>query len=444
MFTIEQRTIIEQHLGNTVVFAAPGSGKTTVLIEHLMFQIGNNHLLPEGILAMTFTKQSATDMKNRMIQRNELSSSQIESLHIGTFHAQLFSIALKTMPNIPILLSPIEQFSFMKTAITMSTRHDYVSKRMVQEYIQLYSYHRTNFPMLAIRRQLKNIFNYYIKLKNQNNRWDFDDILLYVSHSLQHSNKIYNQLKKIQYLLIDEFQDTNALQWTIITLLAQKLSIPIFVVGDDDQSIYGFRGASPKWLLGFANTFLDTKTQLLQYNFRSDQSIIQHALKLIQHNKQRAEKKLITNSQESGEVKAYFLSNENDEAKLVVYTYMKLHSQYPNWTFAVLARTRKQLYLVWKYIQNIKNPSLVFRTFHDAKGKEWDIVFIVGSIEKNPYLAKIPFRIDEIEEERRLFYVAMTRAKHRLYIYYPVKINNKKFKASNFLMESEIDIASNP
>ncbi len=117
MFTPEQSQIIQANPEHIVVYAAPGSGKTTVLTQHIVHQLTMNRCSPKGIMAMTFTRQSAIDMKQRIIRLEKLTTRTVEALKIGTFHAQLFRLLLKCNSNIPVLLNGTEQFEMMKLSL---------------------------------------------------------------------------------------------------------------------------------------------------------------------------------------------------------------------------------------------------------------------------------------------------------------------------------------
>lgn len=443
MLTKEQSKIIISPPGRTVVFAAPGSGKTTVLTSHISEQLRAGHLRAREIMAITFTRQSAADMKRRMMQLNGLSRKVVEALQIGTFHAQLFRMLLKTASDIPVLLSAREQYELMKLSVERCSGNRYrISRTRVQQSLNNYSVSRASYPPKNLAKQESGIVNTYMKLKRSLNRWDFDDILQTFCSCIETREKksLLPILKETQYLLVDEYQDTNAIQWTILQQFIFELNIPIFVVGDDDQSIYGFRGASPEFLLSFAKTFEDAKQHNLDYNFRSSPEIVEHARQLIEHNQLRTDKQMKAVRTTPGHVKAFQVGSEDLEAQYVITTFAKIKKAHPEWTCAVLSRTRRQLFKVWSKIREAELKGLELRTFHDAKGKEWDALFIVGFVDKNPYLARMVTTQSELEEERRLYYVALTRAKTLSYTWIPKNIAGYTFKPSPFITEAKIPI----
>ena len=441
MFTHDQEKIILQQPANTVVFAAPGSGKTTVLTHHILHLLESGNLHPRDIMAMTFTKQSAQDMRERLSQTGRLSHKSAQVLRIGTFHAQLFRILLQQSPNIPVLLSATEQYKLMSEAVeSHSIRRSRVTKEEVQHYLNLLTRRCSIYPPLPLKGRKRRIIDTYQRLKNNTGRWDFDDILVTFCDFMFSSRFTPESLKSVQYLLIDEFQDTNSIQWLIVEEWANRLGIPVFVVGDDDQSIYGFRGASPRWLLDFSSRLPNVRQYILKQNFRSTRDIVCNATQLIENNRLRASKDMIASREEHGEIRAFAVKNEACEAKAVADKVRHLHELHPEWSFAVLARTRRQLYGVWQLISDFEHVTVQLRTFHDAKGKEWDAVFIVGLVDDNPYLLARPETPEELEEERRLYYVALTRAKNLSYTFCPGHVLQKKSLPSPFVCEAGLNL----
>lgn len=427
-FTPQQLQAIYRDPGNTVVFASPGSGKTTVLTHHIAFVLLSKMLTPQEVMAVTFTKQAAADLKLRLSQVGGLRPQSIEPIQTGTFHAQIFHILLQTMANIPVLLSPSEQYHMLTKAI----RRAGVPQNGVQRWQSTITKVKAVWPLIFPPGIAGEILRHYERIKTKSGRWDFDDILLRFCDTFCGTDK-RALMPTVRYLLVDEFQDTNSVQAAILQYFSKTFHIPIFVVGDDDQSIYGFRGASPSWLLDFHHSFNPAQQFQLSTNFRSDRRIVAHAATLIQHNKNRRYKDLAVASRVEGICITIYHENEEAEANTILK--MLLSNRHdPRWSVTVLARTRRQLLRVWKVTHNVF-PYVQYRTFHDAKGKEWDCVHVLGCVENNPYLARADSG-DE-EEERRLMYVAMTRARHALYLHVPLRSNGTKVLPSQFLLEAE-------
>lgn len=444
MLTDVQQSIITQTAQNTVVFACPGSGKTTVLTYHIANQVVKYRMAPESIMAMTFTRQAASDMHHRLQEIGTLSEKAARSVVLGTFHAQLFKLMLSIFPDIPRLLSPIEQMQLMKQVIEESrwTTHR-ISEREIQQYLTQICNYQSQWPRQPVPIRLKKVFRNYEKRKKLAHRWDFDDILVGFLEIIQKRPR-WPLLERLRFLLVDEFQDTNKVQWEILMAIRNQYKVPIFVVGDDDQSIYSFRGASPQWLLNYHLHVEDTKRLILATNFRSDVRIVNSAKVLIENNQRRQSKPFEISRKDLGGVSRVACANEFDEAKQVIQLILAERRQRPEWTIAVLSRTRRQMYETWRAARLQSLSGVQFRTFHDAKGKEWDSVFIVGAVHANPYLAddKSLRNVIDIEEERRLFYVAVTRARHHCVILHPEKIHQIRCKESVFLSEMKEHLTS--
>lgn len=434
MLTNEQNAVVYQPPQNTVVFAAPGSGKTTVLTEHIAHQVRSGRIAARHVLALTFTHQSAKDMQSRMGTKQLLGAEHLQALRLGTFHAQAFRMLLKKRPDIPVLLSPVEQFQLMQRAGRSVGKGDTASTR---RFLLAHSRAQSVWPLqLPEKEPLRRVLSRYQQLKVRHHRWDFDDILHEFLLELETNRTLVDW---VDYLLIDEYQDTNPLQWVVVHAIAHAAHCPVFVVGDDDQSIYGFRGASPKGLLTFATDYPEVSTRVLSTNFRSTTRIVTSAVTLIEHNKERHSKVIKINDERPGVCRAYMWTSEEEEAVAVHQFIQATWTEDPKLKVAVLSRTRRQLAYCWTLFSNdSQRPQ--FRTFHDAKGKEWDVVHIIGAVLDNPYLAAEngTDTVPASEEERRLFYVAMTRAKSELMIHVPAKMNHSQQKPTPYLHEAGI------
>lgn len=428
MFTHAQLKVIESSPSDAVVYAAPGSGKTTVLTNHVLRQIIDGRIEAESTACLTFTQQSARELKERLVQlMPEEGRQNLTRLRVGTFHAQVFKMMMQMHANIPLILSPVEQYRMVKSLAKQYG--DQSGDHHVQAVLRFISASKSGEAATRLSKATKRVVKAYEQLKALHNRWDFDDILYQFKLKISTQQSEYvNKVPPVKYLLIDEFQDTNQIQWDILVTLRQLVGAKIFVVGDDDQAIYGFRGASPKWLLDFPKKLPKSLEFYLEENFRSDRQIIHHASQLIKHNRTRVDKELKVMSSKRGICKFYTWKNEDDEANGVG---KQIGSHASNQTVAVLARTREQLTFV---AARIKQPSVTFSTFHGAKGREWDVVHLVGLVNENPYLRQGD-DIDE-EEERRLFYVAMTRARHALFVHCPRKVKGRSQRLSNFIEEA--------
>ncbi|GEO25711.1 hypothetical protein AAC03nite_14960 [Alicyclobacillus acidoterrestris] len=476
-WTAEQQAIIEEPLCSTVVIAAPGSGKTSVLTERIVHVVRRDNIAPNRILAVTFTRQAAAHMRRKLALHPALSFRSTESLRIGTFHAQIFRAMLEVRPDIPVLLNTREQFAYMASAFARVVgAAEGISRWAVTELLTEYSW-LLGRGQVSPSRRLKRIFHTYARLKKKHNRWDYDDILLAAANAIDQGTRL-PFFERLEYLLVDEFQDTNTVQWVLVEGIHRRYHLPVFVVGDDDQSVYGFRGASPDFLQRASTSLQGARQMLLTRNFRSDQRIVHHAEQLILHVRQRIDKPLHAVSSVPGFVRIVEVEDEQKEAHLVTLLISQLLKACPEKSIGVLARTRRQLTQVWSLLQleaqtfdhkgaiadsDHRGASLVqFRTFHDSKGKEWDVVILldlVGTSVTCPHIrvqetlsrrtnrsgsadfANDVNFVDELaDDERRLLYVAMTRAKSALIGFVPTRLGGRRVRMTPFLTEAQLEL----
>lgn len=429
MWTNEQHAIIHKTSGNTVVYASPGSGKTTVLTEHIVHQLQANAVAPSAVMMITFTRNSARHMRERMTRVAGLSPRAVAALRIGTFHAEMFRMLLQAkMPVYPILGQTEQHKLLLRAMDKAGVRENRGAERVEQSLAQ----YRAKRSADGFSGPYQRVFQAYEKLKRKQNRWDFDDI---VASLCDNMDTVFTSVPPIQYLLVDEFQDTNDVQWSFVTSILEKWGGRLLVVGDDDQSIYAFRGASPSWLMNTPRVLPGTRAYELSMNFRSDYAIVNAASSVISHNKVRIDKSFSVASDNAGYTEGTIVKNEMKESRLLALRLTSIANENAEWSIAVLARTRQQLYASWALCSAQSLPNVEWATFHASKGREWDAVFIIGAIDDNPYLRETPA---DDEEERRLFYVAMTRAKHHLCIIAPERTEFGTAAPSRYLFESHI------
>jgi DNA helicase II / ATP-dependent DNA helicase PcrA len=433
LITEQQQEVILQPAGNIAVYAAPGSGKTTVLTGHIMHQLKSRQIPPSEMVVVTFTRQSALELKNRL-RRSGSSRRMVEALRIGTFHAQVFRMMMHVVPNIPVVMSTREQRHLLSTAL--QREGEKTNPITLDEWMNTIAKLKSSWPSRMPSARVRRVYQRYEQMKSNSGRWDFDDILYTFCTRMMTTPSLLDEIPKMRYILVDEFQDTDAIQWTILQQISQVSGTHLFVVGDDDQCIYEFRGASPQYLLEFPNRMPGAKQFELSCNFRSDKDIVERASALIQHNTARAPKHFRVSKTERGECKTFIWRDEAQEWNQVCKMLEGLLSRFNGQDIAILARTRRQLAAILHILKGRVGSGLFFHTFHDAKGKEFDTVIILGAVENNPYLRDTSK--SRLEEERRLFYVAMTRARHRLYVGVPLRMNGVRTEPSRFLYEANL------
>ncbi len=345
--------------GPLMIVAGAGSGKTKVLttrIAHLMA----NGVDSFNILALTFTNKAAAEMKERV--EKILGNMEARNLYIGTFHSVFARILRAEAPRIGYpnnftIYDTDDSRSVVKTVVNelnlddklykANTVHNRISSAKnalvgPEEYAKDYYLQqedmRTNRPALA------QVYKAYQSRCFKNGAMDFDDLLFKMYELLRDFPEVlYKYQHKFKYILIDEYQDTNPVQYQITKLLA-AVHENICVVGDDAQSIYSFRGATIENILQFQKDYDDVKVIKLEQNYRSTQSILNVANEVIRKNKGQLPKNLWTENAEGEKIKLVRTMTDNDEGKYVSDTIQeqKLRNHYYNKDFAILYRTNAQ------------------------------------------------------------------------------------------------------
>lgn len=601
-FNNSQLKAVKHKSGPMLVIAGPGSGKTTVLTARIRNLIEEYSVNPANILVITFTKAAANEMKSRF--NNMMGRST--NVTFGTFHAVFFMI-LRAAYNYSVdsIIKEDVRQNIIKQAIERSRLepddlNEMVSNitgeisRVKTETIDINAYYSASCP----EEEFRDIYKYYVKTLKKMGLIDFDDMLLYCHELLTTRRDILAKWQqKYQYILIDEFQDINKIQYDIIKLLA-KPQDNLFIVGDDDQSIYGFRGSKPEIMLNFDKDYPDTDKVILDTNYRSTGNIVSAAGKVIAHNKVRFAKNINTVNDPGDKVDIIEFNTQAEEyekiidnirkesasggnysdnavlfrtnstaagfvRKLVEYsvpfvtrdgvpnvfehwiardviTYMNIamgsrkrsdflqiinrpkryigrdyladaeisfdnlekYYEDKNWMiervdrlkYDILAMASMSPYAMINYLRKgvgydgyldeyaqshnmqvrelydvmdelmesarsfktfnewfayideygtklresyaamDKQNAVILTTMHSSKGLEYPVVYIIDANEEITPHKKAVF-VPEIEEERRMFYVAMTRAKRRLNIYYARKRYNKEIEVSRFVKE---------
>lgn len=601
-FNNSQLKAVKHKTGPMLVIAGPGSGKTTVLTARIRNLIEEYSVNPANILVITFTKAAANEMKSRF--NNMMGRST--NVTFGTFHAVFFMI-LRAAYNYSVdsIIKEDVRQNIIKQAIERSRLepddlNEMVSNitgeisRVKTEAIDINAYYSASCP----EEEFRDIYKYYVKTLKKMGLIDFDDMLLYCHELLTTRRDILAKWQqKYQYILIDEFQDINKIQYDIIKLLA-KPQDNLFIVGDDDQSIYGFRGSKPEIMLNFDKDYPDTDKVILDTNYRSTGNIVSAAGNVIAHNKVRFAKNINTVNDPGDKVDIIEFNTQAEEyekiidnirkesasggnysdnavlfrtnstaagfvRKLVEYsvpfvtrdgvpnvfehwiardviTYMNIamgsrkrsdflqiinrpkryigrdyltdaeisfdnlekYYEDKNWMiervdrlkYDILAMASMSPYAMINYLRKgvgydgyldeyaqshnmqvrelydvmdelmesarnfktfnewfayideygtklresyaamDKQNAVILTTMHSSKGLEYPVVYIIDANEEITPHKKAVF-VPEIEEERRMFYVAMTRAKRRLNIYYARKRYNKEIEVSRFVKE---------
>jgi len=373
-----QECAITHGKGPLMIIAGPGSGKTFVITERVAHLIQVRCVTPESILVMTFSRAAANEMRERFMQKNIPGSDKVT---FGTFHSVFYRVLLKAYGSLA---------------------RDYIFDDEEEDGIR------------------------------------FDEMLHLTKELLESRKDICDALReKYQWILIDEFQDIDDVQFDIVKLLAPPgkwYSVSgrpnITVVGDDDQSIYYFRGAEPEYMLNFRKNYPGTKKVILNINYRSTAEIVRAASEVIKHNRHRFRKNLKSYKGKGEKVEILSFENMRDEYRYIGERLLEQKGEEKN--VAVLYRNNYQCWQMKKVFDKMGISEVTAMTFHKSKGLEFDEVWIVDANQRvtPSYKAKTA---EELEEERRAFYVAMTRAKEKLHITYCRKIRERKAEPSEYL-----------
>ena len=340
--------------GPCLVIAGAGSGKTKVL-THKIANLIEKGVKPWNILAITFTNKAANEMKDRV--EKLIGDDFSKDMWIGTFHSICVRILRRTIDKIGfdksfIIFDTSDQRSVIKTCLKELEIDDKLfSDRGVQaeisnaknEMLEPAEYAR-KYSGDFRKDKIAEIYSLYQKKLRANNAIDFDDIINYTIKVLTESPEdLEYYADKFHYILVDEYQDTNKAQFTLITLLASRYG-NITVVGDNDQGIYSFRGADISNILNFEKDFPGTRIIKLEQNYRCTQSILDVANAVIKNNEAKYEKKLWTKNEKGQKVQMHKAENEYDEASFIVekINELKREEYYKNSDFAVLYRMNTQ------------------------------------------------------------------------------------------------------
>ena len=318
----QQRAIA--HLsGPMMVLAGPGSGKTSVIVERTAYMTKEGGISPANILVVTFSRAAAKEMKERFLN---FTGQEYTPITFGTFHGVFYGILKQaygfTAANI---LAEEEKMAILRE-LAMNYGGDLAeegdfSEEVAKEIsvvkgnrISLEYYYSSCCPDEVFRQ----IYREYIKICQARRKLDFDDMILYCYELFDKRKDILAAWQnKFQYILVDEFQDINQLQYDIVKLLA-KPQDNLFIVGDDDQSIYHFRGARPEIMLNFTKDYPAAETVTLDVNYRCSQKILSSAMQVIGMNKKRFQKHLQTPNPEGAPVKLREFENPREEYLEVV------------------------------------------------------------------------------------------------------------------------------
>ena len=376
----KQKEAVLYNEGPLLIIAGAGAGKTKTLTTKIAFLIEEKNVNPRNILAITFTNKAAKEMKDRLyMQIGSLS----KELQVSTFH----SFGLK------LLRENYETLGYDKNFVIMDSDD---SLTVVKKILKDANYDPKIYNPKAIRNKIsscknemmtpdiydkyavsdyekviKEVYEKYERKLHMNNSVDFDDLLLLPIQLFKKNPDVLDKYQELyQYILIDEYQDTNEAQYILTKLLSAK-NRKITCVGDDSQSIYSFRGANYKNILNFEKDYKDAKTILLEQNYRSTSNILDAANQVIKNNKMRKDKNLWTSRGEGEKIKYYRSFNERDEAQYVIRKIKEMVNRGIEYKdMAILYRTNAQSRVLEEEMLKENFPYKVIGSFYFYSRKE--------------------------------------------------------------------------
>lgn len=324
----EQREAVYHTEGPLLILAGAGSGKTRVLTHRIAYLIDEKGVNPWNILAITFTNKAAGEMRERV---DTLVGFGSESIWVSTFHSTCVRILRRFIDRLGYDNNfTIYDADDQKTVMKDVCRYLKIDTKMFKERALLGEISSAKDEMITPgefllraeedfrRKKIAQVYEEYEKTLRSNNALDFDDLLLKTVQLLETQPDVLEYYQeRFRYIMVDEYQDTNTVQFQLIKILAGKYR-NLCVVGDDDQSIYKFRGANIKNILSFEDVFTDAKVIKLEQNYRSTTNILDAANAVISHNVGRKEKKLWTENGKGEKIKCREFDTAYDEADYIV------------------------------------------------------------------------------------------------------------------------------
>ncbi len=464
-----QQKVVSSTDGPLLVLAGAGSGKTAVLVERTK-AIMSQGIKEENICIITFTNKAAYEISERI----KKATHHTHKILVGTFHSIALSLIREEI-NFSRYMSGFEilsEYDMGKIIGSCIKRLGFdLNLNDCIRQISRYKYSGISPDQVNNEdERIVKIYHEYQRLLQQYNRIDFDEIILESIRILKEPEVYGRWSNKIRYLMVDEFQDTNIAQYKFLKALFKESNSNLCVVGDDYQSIYGFRGADINIILNFQKDY-KAKVIKLEENYRSTKNIVQASKAIITNNTKQAKKDVFTSKDKGSLVFINKFETSEEEAEFIVNTIIKKteceKARYKD--FAILFRANKFLDgiklalenagIPYKTLEKWEKPlsvesisiditelqeqeentdSVTLLTVHSSKGLEFTNVFLIA-VEQGSFPSRYMTKGDLLEEERRVMYVAMTRAKETLYISYTntrtvqdKQINNK---ASQFITE---------
>lgn len=365
-----------------LVLAGPGSGKTFVMIRRLEYLIRERQIDPSKILLISFSKASTIELKQRF---EKLSNTNQNQVTFSTFHALFFHILKQTYSyTTKDILTEVEKHQIIKTILNNPLYEEEATGENEEKWLSIFAYYKNknDVPKEVKTKQnailkFQQLYQAYEEEKRAMGKLDFDDMAT-LTYALLQKREDLRKLwqERFSFICIDEFQDINPIQFQIIRLLAYPRN-NLFVVGDDDQAIYGFRGSSPEIMLGFKKYYPTAKEVLLETNFRCQETIVKAGIKVIAENKQRFHKEIVANKSGGVPVELKGFPNTAEEYQWILSKMLeeRRKNKALNWSdFACIFRTNTQMMALAEFLIRHRIPIVmkerVKSIFQSEEGKE--------------------------------------------------------------------------
>ena len=347
----QQRAAVATPDGPVLVLAGPGSGKTRVLTHRVAWMLSEMQIPAWRVLAVTFTNKAAREMRHRLDRM--LGDTSASALGLGTFHATCARILRREAENIGyasdyVIFDSDDQVTVMKQVVKDLGLDDkrYRPKSLLNAVSMAKNelLTPTQFPVRTYYDEIVvRAYQKYQETLQKNNGLDFDDLLMKTANMFsENAAVLQNYRNKYQHILVDEFQDTNMAQYVILKMLAQEHH-SLFVVADEDQSIYSWRGADARNIMRLRKDFAELREYLLEENYRSTQVILDGAQAVIARNTDRTPKQLYTRNPGGTPIVLHEAYDEQEEANFIVREIEKLNRGKHSWgDIAIMYRTNAQ------------------------------------------------------------------------------------------------------
>jgi Superfamily I DNA and RNA helicases len=346
--TSNQYRAVTHLQGPCMVLAGPGSGKTFIIVRRIEHLIVEHKVNPEAILVVTFTKAAAKEMKERFLALPGRESSQVV---FGTFHSIFFGILRQSAKQMNLTIMTEAQKRTLLEQLLIERKCSYEAEEVADILKDIGVWKNQNMQQEAYelessltKEEFEELLLAYEAEKKRENKIDFEDILIYTYQLLRDNPKQLEMWReRFRYILIDEFQDINPLQYQTMKLLCGQEK-NIFLVGDDDQSIYSFRGASPEIMLDFETEYPEGVKIILDRNFRSPSSIVRRSQKVISNNEERFLKKMLAKDTRRSPIVIRKFQNVIDESYYILQEIKKRNQEgVALHHIAILARSQKDV-----------------------------------------------------------------------------------------------------